>query len=108
MNVSNDNRVQAILSAERPETLQDMRQHMRELERALNEAGLDLDENGLSFELSQGDGGEADSGHSAFAGTAYTELNFAEDASGDITAAAPPVELYGFNLARSGGVDVRL
>ncbi|WP_421787775.1 flagellar hook-length control protein FliK [Hyphobacterium sp.] len=105
MQVGPDNRVQAILSADRPETLQDMRQHIRELERALNEAGLELGENGLSFELSQDrDDGPDD----RLAGSAFSELALAEDRAGDLIAAAQPTELYGFRLASNGGVDIRL
>jgi flagellar hook-length control protein FliK len=105
LHVGQDNRVQAILSADRPETLQDMRQHIRELERALNEAGLDLDEDGLSFELSQDQDDRPDDSSPA---SAFTELALAEDRSGDVMAAAPPRELYGFRLASGGGVDIRL
>ena len=105
MQVSNDNRVQAILSAERPETLNDMRQHARELERALEEAGLQLDHDGLSFELSQG-GEEQDQASQGSSG--FSNLEFAEDLSGPITATALPRELYGFHLAARSSVDVRL
>ena len=105
LHVSNDNRVQAVLSADRPETLQDMRQHIRELERALAEAGLDLSEDGLSFELSQD---RDDTHENPSSPNAFSELAFAESASGDVVAASLPRELYGFQLARSGGVDVRL
>ncbi|MEE2526116.1 flagellar hook-length control protein FliK [Hyphobacterium sp. HN65] len=105
MHVSHDNRVHAVLSADRPETLQDMRQHIRELERALADAGLELAGDGLSFELSQ-DRDENDGNSSSSNG--FSELAFAENAAGDVVAAALPRELYGFQLARSSSVDVRL
>jgi flagellar hook-length control protein FliK len=41
------------VAAERPETLSDLMRASRELERALEDAGLTLAENGLSFDLSQ-------------------------------------------------------
>lgn len=105
MQVGHDNRVQAVLSADRPETLQDMRQHIRELERALNEAGLELGEDGLSFELSQ----ERDDTPNEHSGaSAFSDLSLVEDRAGDVLAALPPRELYGFRLASSGGVDIRL
>ncbi|WP_394692609.1 flagellar hook-length control protein FliK [Hyphobacterium sp.] len=105
MHVGNDNRVQAILSAERPETLNDLRQHARELERALEESGLQLDNDGLSFELSQG---RDDDEHMPRNLPGFTNIEFAEDLAGPITAAALPRELYGFQLSAVGRVDVRL
>ena len=105
LHVGHDNRVQAMLSAERPETLNDMRQYARELERALEEAGLQLDNDGLSFELSQGSDqeGETPSGNGRF-----STLEFAEDLAGPVTAAASPSELYGFRLMSRPGLDMRL
>jgi flagellar hook-length control protein FliK len=105
MHVGNDNRVQAILSAERPETLNDLRQHARELERALEESGLQLDNDGLSFELSQGSDQDDQTPRNL---TGFTNIEFAEDLDGPITAAALPRELYGFQLSAVSRVDVRL
>ena len=105
MHVGNDNRVHAILSAERPETLNDMRQYARELERALEEAGLQLENDGLSFELSQGEE-NTDENHPGPGG--FSDFEFAEDLSGHITAAAVPAELYGFRLTTQPGVNIRL
>lgn len=53
LELSQDQRVQAILSAERPETLAELQRSARELERALNEAGLELEKDGLEFQLSE-------------------------------------------------------
>lgn len=105
LQVGNDNRVQAILSAERPETLNDLRQYARELERALEDAGLELGNDGLSFELSQG---EDDPGQTPQGSGRFSSLEFAEDLSGSITAAALPRELYGFQLSARSGIDIRL
>ena len=105
LQVGNDNRVQAMLSAERPETLNDLRQYARELERALEESGLQLDTDGLSFELSQG---EEDQGQNPKGSGRFSSLEFAEDLSGPITASALPRELYGFQLSAHSGVDIRL
>lgn len=105
MHVGNDNRVQAILSAERQETLNDLRQHARELERALEEAGLQLDNDGLSFELSQGSDQDEPMPRNL---PGFTNIEFAEDLAGPITAAALPRELYGFQLSTVSRVDVRL
>ncbi len=105
LQVGNDNRVQALLSAERPETLNDMRQYARELERALEEAGLQLDSDGLSFELTQ-DQDEAGDSDGKLPG--FHQVEFAEDEAGPVMAAAPPAELYGFRLNARSGVDIRL
>lgn len=54
MSVSDDGRVQAVLRAERPETLDMLRQDARTLETQLRQAGLDVGAGSLSFQLSQG------------------------------------------------------
>ncbi len=51
--VSRDNRVSAVLSADNPQALTDLVRHARELEQALQSAGLELRDNGLSFDLRQ-------------------------------------------------------
>ena len=54
MKVSDDGRVHAVLRAERPETLELLKQDARALETQLRQAGLDVGSNALSFQLSQG------------------------------------------------------
>lgn len=54
MQVSDDGRVHAVLRAERPETLELLKQDARALETQLRQAGLDVGSNALSFQLSQG------------------------------------------------------
>ncbi len=51
LELSPDQRVQAILTIERPETLAEMQRNARELERALAEAGLEVGDDGLEFQL---------------------------------------------------------
>ena len=53
LDVSRDNRVTAIVSADNPQALTDLVRHARELEQSLQAAGLELSENGLSFDLRQ-------------------------------------------------------
>ena len=53
MQMSADGRVNAHLTAERPETLDLLQRDARALERALNDAGLDADKDSLSFSLKQ-------------------------------------------------------
>ena len=54
MQVSDDGRVHAVLRAERPETLELLKQDARALETQLRQAGLDVGSNALSFQLSHG------------------------------------------------------
>ena len=104
---SNDNRVHAILSAERPETLADLQRSARELERALADAGLDLSENGLQFELSQGGDDTADHfGPSGDGFAVYSDA--APSGAGADPAAGPMTRLYGFALSGASGIDVRI
>lgn len=100
LEMTGDNRVQALLTAERPETLIELQRAARELERMLNEAGLDLDQDGLNFQLSdnadQGEfGSDADDAIPVFeqAETLTLETETGEDA-GTRTE-------YGFRLAAS-------
>jgi hypothetical protein len=97
-----DQRVQAMLSAERPETLNELQRAARELERALAEAGLDLAEDGLSFELSEGgdqEGGE-NGGEDTIDVYADAGLGFSDEEAG------APVMAHGFQLARRSGVNL--
>ena len=60
MSVSRDGKAEALLTADRPETLELLQRDSKTLERALKDAGLDLSNNSLNFSLKgqhrQGDG----------------------------------------------------
>jgi flagellar hook-length control protein FliK len=61
MEVSRDHKVTAVISADNPQALAEMARHARDLEQQLQSAGLELGENGLSFDLRQGrEGGDAE------------------------------------------------
>lgn len=51
LTVGTDKKVRAVVSTDRPEALKDLALSARDLTRALQEAGLDLEENGLSFSM---------------------------------------------------------
>jgi hypothetical protein len=53
LDVSRDQRVTAVVAADSPQALAELVRHARELEQALQSAGLELSENGLSFDLRQ-------------------------------------------------------
>ncbi len=57
MDVSRDHRVTAVISADSPQALTELVRHARELEAQLQSAGLQLSDNGLSFDLRQNAGG---------------------------------------------------
>jgi flagellar hook-length control protein FliK len=103
-----DNRVHAVLMAERPETLAELQRSARDLERALNEAGLDLSEDGISFQM-QDDGQSPEFDHED--GPAAMPVFFESDAAGPTGALASnlaPQSTYGFLLSRREGVDLRI
>lgn len=54
MEVTRDHRVTAVITADNPQALTELARNARELEQQLQSAGLQLGENGLSFDLRQG------------------------------------------------------
>ena len=62
LEVTRDNRVTAVVAADSPQALTELARHARELEQQLQSAGLELTDNGLSFDLRQSrdEAGEAD------------------------------------------------
>ena len=82
LNVSDDGRVQAVLRAERSDTLDLLRQDSRALENQLRQAGLEVGSNALSFQLSQGNGNRQNLNAShAFRGDESLEAGDATQAS---------------------------
>jgi flagellar hook-length control protein FliK len=61
LEVSRDHRVTATLTADSPQALVELARHARELQQSLQSAGLELAENGLSFDLRQGGEGARES-----------------------------------------------
>lgn len=55
LDVTRDHRVTAVVAAESPQALAELMRHARDLEQTLQSAGLQLSENGLSFDLRQRD-----------------------------------------------------
>jgi flagellar hook-length control protein FliK len=101
LEMGRDQMVKAMLSAERPDTLQELQRTARDLERALAEAGLTLAENGLSFSLSDQHGGRDGSEQDApRAARSVIEVDVARPG-------APVSALYGFALARDAGLDIQ-
>ncbi len=96
ISVDHDKRVTASVSADNPQTLTDLRGAARDIERALNEAGLDLAQGGLSFEMNQRQANDEQ-----FDATPYGDQAKAGDET--VTLAAKP---FGMQRWTSSGVDV--
>jgi flagellar hook-length control protein FliK len=85
LKITDDGRVQAVLRAERQETLDLLRQDARTLESQLRQAGLDVNAGALSFQLSQGNAHRYQRDNGGFA-NAMTPDN--DDSARDVTATA--------------------
>ena len=98
MTVDHDGRVQAVLRAERPETLDLLQRDARVLENQLRQTGLNVDSNSLNFSLGQGNGGRQAfaEGHQPFA----RALDFAPELEATKTASAI--------VTLRDGVDIRI
>lgn len=65
MEVSRDHRVSAVVTADNPQALAELARHARDLEQMLQSSGLELTDNGLSFDLRQGGDSDAEAGDGA-------------------------------------------
>jgi flagellar hook-length control protein FliK len=100
LSVGDDGHVQAILRAERPETLDLLQRDARSLEQQLRQAGLDVGSNALSFSLSSGNGQR----QAPFSGwPAFAQAQ--DDADGVTKQQA--ASTY-FAVRQQGGVDIRV
>lgn len=97
LDFAQDGRLATRLIVERPETLDMLRNDARELSRTLEQAGFQLGQGGLSFQLKDGRQGDwrADPASPPHAGAAPVEPD----------EPTPAAEIYR-RAARSGGVDV--
>ena len=100
--------VQAHLFVERSETLDLLQRDSRQLERALQNMGIDVDSNSLSFSLRDGETGTGQNGEQNNAAqTAYEVDGTGTDA--DIAIPTDiPTEAYGFQLAATPGVNIQV
>ncbi|MFQ5765087.1 MAG: flagellar hook-length control protein FliK [Rhodospirillales bacterium] len=103
MELSHDNRLVALVTADSRETLELLQKDSRELQRALQEAGLRTDAGDLNFNLRGQDGQDADGGGNSTGASSIEE----ELASiGGILAGEPVVESDG-GVYVNGRIDVR-
>ncbi len=100
LEIGPDNRLIAVIAADRPETLDLMQRDARALERALNDAGLKTDSGSLSFNL-RGDGsGNHASGDDATDWSSFAAPDNADDAT--------PMPVYARTLSAGGSIDIRV
>lgn len=98
LSVAEDGHVQAVLRAERPETLDLLQRDARVLEQQLRQAGLEVGSNALSFSLSSGNGQR----QSPFVGwPAFAEAPDAGAAKQDAASTYIAVR-------KSDGIDIRV
>lgn len=98
MEVRRDGHVTAHLTVEKPETLDLLQRDARALQQALNNAGLDADENSLNFSLRDE---TADESRHDISGNDRDGEN-----ADDVEASAAPI--YNVNLSATGGIDIRV
>ncbi|PLR25618.1 hypothetical protein SGCZBJ_10860 [Caulobacter zeae] len=112
-----EGKLTAILAFENPQAAADLRHRAGELRQALSQAGFDVADNALKFDVSSqgGNGGQGqqqnaffdfqggDHGRRAFAGRA-----FAGAMAEDIPTLSAASLIPGYRLAESDGVDVKI
>ncbi len=105
MEMTQDGRVHAHLTVDRPETLDMLQRDSRALEKALADAGLQMDQDGLGYSLRDNDGG-------AFAmdrdGTQGQQKADAGDTETDATELAAAQHVYALKIGAGGGIDIRI
>jgi flagellar hook-length control protein FliK len=100
MEVTRDNRVTAVVTADNPQALTELARHARELEQQLQSAGLQLSDAGLSFDLRQGAQGERD------AQDASSRHNGGESTAANEQQPAPVARPIGYERWRGVRVDM--
>lgn len=105
MEVANDGKVMAVLKADNPETLDLMMKDARSLERALADAGLDVDSNSLEFQLSDQGAGQGTQDENEMANFVGADLVAASEAEEFMDVAVEGDSDYGL-MADGDGLDL--
>lgn len=101
LDIGTDGKIQAVFAADKPQTVEMLQRDARELERALQDAGLRADSGSLSFNLR---GEQRDANGSAFAGG--TSRTGDADALPEVPAAA--AQIYSGTTAANGRLDIHV
>ncbi len=109
MEMTHDGRVQAILSAERSDTLDLLQRDAKLLSQSLDEAGLDVDSDSLQFSLHD------ESGHPSFSkknhalnGTLGQEVQSETTDRLEVTTTPVMMETYGFKTSSTAGINIQV
>lgn len=110
LEIGHDGRLQAVIAADKPETLQLLQQDVKNLEQSLRDSGLKTDQQSLSFTLrDQSQAGEGRDGHGAGNGR---QRNRGGDEYAETGAQTDPAQLAAANAQRAaaarGGLDLRI
>lgn len=109
MEIAKDGQLSAVILAEKPETLDMLRNDVRGLERALQEAGLKTDSGSLNFGLKSQNSGTAEAGRDGedtHTGQPKENSGQPDDNKGNAGQMHPGI--YGQNQSRNGGIDIRV
>jgi len=100
--------VSASMTFDNPQAAADLKAHAADLKAALNQAGFDVSDEGLSFNLSgqgQQSAGDSDTGASAWAGRAFRNAAAGtEDILASVNSAASSLQ----GAAGASGLDIRI
>ncbi len=109
MELSKDGRVQAILSADNQETLDLLQRDQKHLHKALQDSGLDLDQDSLSFSLNDERGGEDRRGEHD-EGLPNVILDHEDGVTHLAEIVGEPLvsESYGFRTRTETGISIRV
>lgn len=102
-----DNRVSAIMTAERSEALAELQRSARDLARGLAEAGLDLAEDGLTFQLGHQSGENGQDGEPNGWQRSSAPV-FAETDTSNTLILDNPGQSYGFALKSRASLNVQI
>jgi len=109
MDMRSQKPVQAHLFVERAETLDLLQRDARQLERALQNLGIDVDSNSLSFSLRDGNTDTAGQNGDQNSGLQSAYQVDEKDNGGDILIPVEiPTEAYGFRLAGTQGINIQV
>jgi flagellar hook-length control protein FliK len=105
LEVGHDGRVTAVISADRPETLELLQRDARSLERALEQAGLRTDSGSLSFNLN-------DRNHGDMPSLAEADGSGAADDAAETEVSDEPAvavtDVIGADIGTDGRIDIRV
>lgn len=109
LNVGKDGHLSAMITAEKPETLEMLKNDIRGLDKALQEAGLKTDQQSFNFGLKEQGNGQAEPGRDRrnSHGNKPSNQNDMPEEENDNGILAN-ANVYGRNMAKNGGVDIRV